>query len=346
MNSPEARIRRIVDLHFHPDRGAPYWLDKRPSLGFDPRTDIRTCADLPLLGPLPHEDLAQRPVEDFVPRSLHDRIPECITSETGGTTGAAKRTLFLPEEFEAAFITPFLLAAHRVDFPRDLHWLYIGPTGPHIIGKAARACAMAMGSIDPFSVDFDPRWARTLAEGSMARRRYLEHVLDQAEAILATQHIGVIFSTPPVLGPLSERLPDKTRHEIRGVHLGGLPSTLPFLEHLSTIGFPNACILGGYGNSLAGVCPELNPRIGQLPTYFPHGSRLLLEVDAPPGQTRGTVRFHRLDQSAFLPNVIERDEAEAVPPPPDVSGNGFTAPGLRDPKPAATAPQPAAGSLY
>ena len=41
---------------------------------------------------------------------------------------------------------PFVAAAARVHFPRELNWLFIGPSGPHIIGKAARACASAMGS--------------------------------------------------------------------------------------------------------------------------------------------------------------------------------------------------------
>jgi hypothetical protein len=180
----------------------------------------------------------------------------------------------------------------------------------------------------------------------MARRRYLEHVLEQAEAVLATQRIGVLFGTPPVLEPLGERLPLDIRQRIVGVHLGGLPSTSAFLENLATRWFPNARVMGGYGNSLAGVCPEVEIRPGRPPEYFPYGTRLVLGVDASTPGACGPVRFHRLDQSAFLPNVIERDEAVAVAPPPEALALGFVLCGLRDPKPAPAAVKPPSGGLY
>ncbi len=54
-------------------------------------------------------------------------------------------------------MTPFLKVAAATGFPADAAWLWIGPSGPHIIGKAVRELARQTGGMDPFSVDFDPR---------------------------------------------------------------------------------------------------------------------------------------------------------------------------------------------
>lgn len=341
----DEHIEHILHTHFDAKWGAPYWLEKKDRLGFDPIGDIRTPGDLSRFPPFPRHDLATRPLEDFIPKKFHGRLDEFITCETGGTTGPPARTAFRRDEFDAAFVTPFLNAAALTGFPRDEHWLFIGPSGPHPIGKAARACAAAMGSMDPFAVDFDPRWARTLSPGSFARQRYLEHVLHQAQAILSTQHVGVLFATPPVLAALGQRLGEKVRARIRGLHLGGMAADREFWRRLSDEWFPRAAVLSGYGNSLAGMCPQLEHAPRKPPEYFPHGCRLVLEVDEPEEGTRGRLRFHRLDESCFLPNVLERDEAEPVSPPAHVAGEGFTLPGLRDPRPP-SASQDQSEGLY
>lgn len=340
----DARVAEIVDLHFDPRWGASYWLERAKTLGFDPRTNVRRVEDLMQFGPMPIDVLSQRPVEDFLPRKHLSRVSECITSETGGTTGPPKRTLFLRDDFDAAFVAPFLAAAALIGFPRDVHWLFIGPSGPHVIGKAARACATAMGSVDPFTVDFDPRWVRRLAPESLARHRYLEHVLAQAEQILRTQHVGVLFATPPVLTALAQRLDASIREAITGIHLGGMAADATFWARLTTEWFPNAVGMSGYGNSLAGMCPQIAWTPEKPPEYFPHGARLLLRVAEADAHGRGRVMFHRLDESAFLPNVIERDEAAAVTidPAPD----GFQAFGLRDPRPPSGAPEARQPGLY
>jgi hypothetical protein len=345
VNAVEERLARVLDVHFDPRWGSAFWLERAGALGFDPRREIRSVGDLARLGPAPLEALSVRPLEDFVPRHLHDTLHALVTAETGGTTGPPRRTAFLREEFEEAFVTPFLRAADLVGFPRGAHWLFLGPSGPHPIGKAARACALAMGSVDPFAVDFDPRWARRLPQGSLARRRYLEHVLEQAEAVLASQRIGVLFATPPVLTALGERMEPGRRAEIVGVHLGGMAAAPGFAKELAGR-FPNATVLGGYGNSLAGMCPEVTLAPGSPPEYFPCGARLVLEVVRDPESPRGRVRFHRLDESGFLPNVLERDEAELVAPPARTRQAGFTLPGLRDPRPPEAAAEARNPGLY
>ena len=66
-----------------------------------------------------------------------------------------------------------------------------------------RELARQTGSMDPFSVDFDPRWAKRLADGSLARQRYLDHVTDQALDVLEREDVGVLFTTPPALAALA-----------------------------------------------------------------------------------------------------------------------------------------------
>jgi hypothetical protein len=331
------RIRHLLGLHFDPQEGTPFWLDQREALPFDPLTDIRSAADLCRFPPFPREALATRPVEDFVPRCFHHRLAEFIVCETGGATGPPARTVFRQDEFHAAFVTPFLAAAQCTGFPRGLHWLFIGPSGPHPIGKAARLCAGEMGSLDPFMVDFDPRWARKLDAASLARKRYVDHVLAQTESVLATQRIGVIFATPPILSALGERLPERSRLAIQGVHLGGMAADHRFWQRLTLEWFPNAVCLSGYGNSLCGMCPQVSLNPDRPPEYFPHGARLILEVAEANVQGRGLVRFHRLDESCFMPMVVERDEAEAIPAPDGAAADGFQLPGLRDPRPPVSA---------
>jgi hypothetical protein len=345
VSAVQERLARVLATHFDPRWGSPFWLERAAALGFDPRREIRTVADLARLGPMPLDALASRPLEHFLPRRFHDCPAELVTAETGGTTGPPRRTAFLRDEFVEAFVAPFLAAARLLGFPRRASWLFVGPSGPHPIGKAARACAQAMDSIDPFSVDFDPRWARRLPPDSLARRRYLEHVLEQATAILASQRIGVVFATPPVLAALAGRLDPERRAAIAGIHLGGLAAAPGFWKELAGW-FPNAKVMGGYGNSLAGMCPQLAPDPSEPPEYFPHGARLVLGVEPSDASPRGRVRFHRLDESCFLPNVLERDEAGRAAPPAAAGAAGFTLPGLRDPRPPETAPEAKSPGLY
>ncbi len=334
----DAHLRRIMALHFHPHDGSPYWLDQRRHLQFDPLSDVHSVADLPMFGDFPIEQLAERPVLDFVPRRFRHEPGDFITAETGGTTGAPKRTAYRLDEFHAAFVHPFVDAAHAMNFPRRCSWLYIGPSGPHIVGKGARACAAALGAMDPFSVDFDPRWFRKLAPGSIARDRYLDHVLEQALRILAIEPIEVLFSTPPVLAALGQQLSAVKRMEIRGVHLGGIAADSTFWNSIRRLWFPNAVVLSGYGNTLAGLCPQVQWEDGQLPSYFPHGARLQISLRKhSPEEPRGQVVFSRLDESCLLPNVAERDEATWVERPNGPGMEAFARIGIHDPRPPAEA---------
>ncbi len=346
----DARLRRVVGIHFDPDLGTPYWLDRQRSLGCDARRDIRSVDDLPILGEMTQTDLAERPLVDYIPRRFSDQMHRFIIGQTGGTTGPGVWTAYLENEFAEAFITPFEVAARHVGFPNREQWLFVGPSGPHIIGKVVRALANALGSADPFTIDLDPGWARRLAPGSFAHKRYLAHVTEQAMRIINAQNIGVLFTTPAVIESLAEEMAEHRRRAIRGIHLGGLRVRPEQLTRIHAL-FPRAVVLAGYGNTLMGCCLELDvsPSREHL-DYYPFGDRLLLDVvdhrgDAKPVGEQGTVRLTRLDESFLIVNMRERDQAVRVAPKPGVP-TGYTDAGLRNPHTPETPSARPTGGLY
>jgi thienamycin biosynthesis protein ThnN len=343
------RLRGILALHLHPRHGSEYWLRRQAELEFDVCDRIRTVGDLWRLGRTNLADLRLFPVRDFIPQTFHNRLDRFVVGETAGTSGRPCATAYREDEFETAFVTPFVHVARACGFPAGLSWLWIGPSGPHVIGKAVRAIARRTGSMDPFSVDFDPRWAKRLTDGSLGRRRYLNHVVSQALDVLEREEIGVLFTTPPTLGALATKMSDRQREAIRGVHYGGLSIAAETVNEFRDR-FPNAVHLAGYGNTLFGVLMEVADSHRMAMDYFPFRDRVLFEIVRAGDRSdahlpwpakpvvlgeRGRVMFHRLDESCLLVNVLERDEAELTPPSAEAFRLGFVAGGLRDPKPPA-----------
>jgi hypothetical protein len=348
-NAPLSNLRfqSIVEAHFHPEGGSPYWISRARELGIDPSRDLQRPEDLDLLGLMDAEALRQQSVWDFVPLRLHAGLREFITAETGGTTGTPMRTAYRGRDFQRAFVDPFLAVAGRFNFPHGKRWVYLGPGGPHVIGKAARAVARAMGSPDPFAIDFDPRWYRAQPAGGLLRRGYLEHILDQALVVLEREPIEVLFGTPPVLVAMATRLHERARRRIEAVHLGGLAAEPEEAAALREQ-FPRAVFLAGYGNTLLGMCPQIDPGL-EAPAYYPHGERLWIRLSrldavhplrelAAPGE-RGRVLASRLDKSFLIANLLDRDTAVRLPPHPHGAGLGFRHEGLGDPRPLAEVPR-------
>jgi thienamycin biosynthesis protein ThnN len=340
------RLWDLLDLHFHPCHGSRYWLRRQDELGWDVCDRVREFEDLWLLGQTPVDDLRRFPLRDFIPRTFHPIQDRFVIGETAGTSGLPRAAAYRDDEFQAAFVDPFLRVVGPTSFPRGQPWLWVGPSGPHIIGKVVRELARQTGSIDPFSVDFDPRWAKRLAEGSLARRRYLEHVTSQALDVLGREQIVVLFITPPALAALIPRMSDKQREQIRGIHYGGM-SLLPQTVNEFRDAFPQAVHLAGYGNTLFGVVMEVEDKSREALDYFPLDDRLSFHVvnwkednsspwppERLPRGKKGRVLFHRFDESTLLVGVVERDEAERVAPTPAARALGARD-GLRDPRPAA-----------
>ncbi len=345
------RLHRSLAAHFDPRTGSPYWLERQRELGFDVRADVRTVTDLAAFGPLDRGAWAERPLEELVPRPVWALRRDLVLSETGGTTGRPVRCVFTSSEFRASFGEPFVAAARARGFPVAGTWLFIGPSGPHVIGRAAALFARLLGGLEPFSVDFDPRWARAQAPGSLGERLYLEHVLDQALDVLGRERADVLFTTPPVARALAGELSAHERAAIRGVHLGGM-AIEPEAYAAIRAHFPNAVVLPGYGNSSFGVLMEVREPAregGELHLdYFPRrdgplvrvvedsGDEVHLDRDVEVGK-RGRVVFNRFDESFFLPNAVERDRAEVLAADARSLEPGWAERGVRDPRPVVAA---------
>ena len=323
----DAHLRRIVAIHFDPESGSPYWLSRQRELGLDARREIRGLADLQRLGPMPEAALRDRPILDFVPLSRREHLAGAMVTETAGTTGPPKRTIFTPEEFHAAFVEPFVQVAVASGFPRGAAWLWLGPSGPHVIGQAAAACAAAMGSPQPFSVDFDPRWFRKLPADSLGRRRYLDHLVEQALLVIHHEPVSVIFTTPVLLERLAGVMTARQRERVGGVHYGGMRVKPDLLRAAQTEWFSGAVHLAGYGNSLFGVCMEFGGPPDRTLRYFPYGARHPVTVAAD-----GRVWMSRLDPTVLIANLPERDVAGPATAPGVAPWQGFGS-GIEDPRP-------------
>lgn len=343
----EERLQEVLAVHFDPVQGTNYWLEREKKLGIDVRKEIKTLADLAIFGPMDQEALRQRPIEDFVPQGLLKHKEKLILGDTAGTTGPPKVAVYSEDEFYDAFVEYFSYVAQKRGFPKGENWLWIGPSGPHIIGKAARAVARVMGSCDPFAIDFDPRWVKKLLPGTMAWERYQQHIVDQSLAVLSCQNIGVIFTTPPILEKLSHQMAPGAKRRIKGIYCGGIALDNKLYQRFREEDFPEAIHISGYGNTLFGECLELENSPGYDLDYYPPGSRLIVRIvpldpERNPEQRpteevvygqRGQVVFHRLDKSGLIISMFERDSAVRIPPSEKGKKMGIFGDGIRNPQP-------------
>lgn len=351
-------LEAVLADHFDMRWGSPYWLRRREDLAFDPLSDLYSLEDLVAFGPFPEEDLRTYPVSDFVPRKYHARIPDFVYSETGGTTGSPKAVYFSRTEFRLGFVDPFLEVCRRIGWPTGEKWLFLGPSGPHVICQAVEPICRAMGSPPPLKVDFDPRWALKLTDRSAAKARYREHLVDQAIYLLEKEHPRILFGTPTLLERLAKRLDEGSRAQVLAVHYGGTSlSPEQYLDFRNNL-FPNAVHLSGYGNSLVGVAFEAGTEDTDRLRYFTSSDRHRIRVipmgdepfcerlamDVAPGET-GQIVVSRIDPTFFLPNLLERDQAECVLASENSTALGWSDLGISNPRPIAQ-PELSGGALY
>jgi phenylacetate-coenzyme A ligase PaaK-like adenylate-forming protein len=316
----ETHLRRMIEWHFDPATGTPFWLDRAGSLGFDPRTDVRSLADLRRF-PDVSEELRTVEVGRLIPRGRADRA--YAVYESGGTLGRPKRIVEHSSRLANLAWVSETLRCHG--FPERGHWLHIGPTGPHIVGRSVRLLAEYRKSVC-FTIDMDPRWVKRLVttERPDLVAEYVDHLLDQTEEIVANQEVRVLFITPPILEALVARtdLHERLAGTVRGLIWSGTSISPTALRLVEQELFPDAAVVGLYGNSLMGMAPQRERRPGDAyPCVFrPYWPNAQVEVVDPetgtpvPHGTRGRVLVHLLSEDMFLPNVTERDTAIRLRP--------------------------------
>ena len=316
----DAWVREIVEWHFSPETGCPFWLDYARQLDWDPRRAIRSYEDLARFGFFADEALRGGPVRRWVPRGFAGR--PVYVFETGGSTGVPKSRVSI-EDFRVDY-EMFSKTLPDEFFPKGADWLSLGPTGPRRLRLSVEHLAQYRGGIC-FMVDLDPRWVIKLVrmgQPAMAES-YKQHVVEQGLTLLrAHENIRCLFTTPKLLEALCERVSLK-KVGITGVFCGGTEMTPQFHRFAVEELLEGAYFAPTYGNTLMGLAVH-KPRAAKddyAVIYYPPVPRAVIEVvdaDTPErtvgyGET-GRVRLTTLTREFFMPRFLERDEAEREPP--------------------------------
>ncbi|MCZ7416813.1 AMP-binding protein [Streptomyces sp. WMMC897] len=324
-------LSEMLRWHFEPATGSPFWLSRVGDLDFDPLTDVKEPADLRRF-PDVSDELRTVPVEELFPKGAASSAFDVF--ESGGTVGAPKRIVDSTARTRNVDWVSEVLAQHG--FPASGHWLHVGPTGPHVVGRTVRHLAQSRGGVC-FTLDFDPRWVKRLIGSGRTElaAEYREYLLDQMELIARTQEVRVLFITPPVLEAVCARgaLHERLAATVEGILWAGTSMSPESLRQVEEFFFPRAKVAAIYGNTIMGIAPQRPREEGdEHPCVFrPYFPQSVVEVlDPETGEEveygqRGQVLMHQMSHDMFLPNVLERDTAIRVRP-----AAGDTVDGLAD----------------
>ena len=321
----DKQVRDVVEWHFDPVTGCPFWLEYAKRLGWDPRKEIRTFKDISRLGLFEDDWLRGGPVQRWIPKGFAGK--PVYVFETGGTTGTPKTRVAFND-----FRTDYELFSDTLPdeyFPKGSNWLMLGPSGPRRLRLAVEHLAQYRGGIS-FCIDLDPRWVIKLIKKGWTEhlQAYKDHCIDQAVTILQAGHdIRCMFTTPKLLESLALRL-EKMGSSIRksgitGIFSGGTEFTPQWNRFAHEELLDGSYMTPTYGNTLMGLAasapsgPENNYKI----TYYAPQPRAVIEVvdfDDPGkiveyGQT-GRVKLTTLTREFFVPGFLERDEGEREKP--------------------------------
>jgi phenylacetate-coenzyme A ligase PaaK-like adenylate-forming protein len=324
----DAHVREIVQWHFSPETGSPFWLDWAKKAGWNPATEVKCFGCLEKFPHFQDEWLRDLQPEVWVPKKLQGRPFNIF--ETGGTTGMPKQRIGWDdykvdyEEFSAK-----LSDAH---FPSGGAWLMVGPTGPRRLRLAIEHLANFRGSSCYF-IDLDPRFVKRVlaAKQFEVARDYMDHVVNQAVTILKHRKVSGLFTTPKLLEALGEKI-NLWEAGIRGVFCGGTTMAPQYVRYIveevleGRIGFYPT-----YGNTLMGLAASvpLRPEDNFSISYYAPQPRAVLRVVDPNDTTKlvdygqwGRVELTTLTREFFMPRFLERDEAIRREPRPPYAWDG------------------------
>jgi len=321
----DRHVREIVQWHFDPATGSPFWIERAKQFTFDPLTDVKGFADLHRFGLFEDEWLRGGPVRRWVPKAYADK--PVYVFETGGTTGVPKSRINVDD-----FRIDYELFSETLPddkFPKGSNWLMLGPSGPRRLRLAVEHLAQHRGGIC-FSVDLDPRWVIKLIKKGWSEhlQAYKDHVIDQAVTILQAGHdIRCMFTTPKLLEALALRLESMgttiRKIGITGIFSGGTEFTPQWNRFAHEELLDGAYMTPTYGNTLMGLAASApsGPHNGYKISYYAPQPRAVIEVVdfddenkvVEYGET-GRVKLTTLTKEFFVPGFLERDEGEREPP--------------------------------
>jgi phenylacetate-coenzyme A ligase PaaK-like adenylate-forming protein len=320
---PDELVQAAMAWHFEPETGTEFWVERAKTLDFDPRTDVKTHADLAMF-PNVTDELRNVPVRKLVPRGYGPE-PEIVSViESGGTTGAPK-ALPLMADFAQLMVGRDLASLERAGLPHDKDWLAMAPSGPHGAFEQARRAARAWGALC-FGIDMDPRWVKKQISAGHAKEAdaYAEHLLDQVTFILRNQNIGYLRCTPPMLARLVARdeLVDLVRSSVELLTWGGASMDADSRDFYQRDVFPGITISGGFGTTMA-LGSGGSQRLGDTdetifdPNLSPYTTFEVRNTETGRSVAygeRGQLVVHHVSKALLLPNNAERDEVTRIAP--------------------------------
>jgi phenylacetate-coenzyme A ligase PaaK-like adenylate-forming protein len=327
----DAQVREIIQWHFSPETGCPFWLEFAKQRNLDPRKTVHSFADLGQLGHFEDDWLRGGPVRRWLPKGFAGR--PLYVFETGGSTGVPKSRLQI-EDFWIDYEN-FSGTLPDDGFPRGADWLMLGPSGPRRLRLAIEHLAQFRGGL-AFCVDLDPRWViKLIKRGEIQEANlYKQHCVDQALTILRSHlNIKCMFTTPKLLEALADKI-DLAHYGIKGVFCGGTELTPQFHRFAREELCPGIDFMPTYGNTLMGLATHkpFDPADNYEIIYHAPQPRAVIEVvnpdnadeKVPYGQI-GRVMLTTLTKETFIPRFLERDQAIRRPPcepyPWDGAGN-------------------------
>jgi len=311
---PDAYLRTAIAWHFGADTGSPFWLRAANGLDFDPLSEVQTFADLRRFPNLVDE-LRSVPVDDLIPRGYGTPAPIPRIFESGGTTGAPKRTAQLPDWVEQ--VTRWQVEDFTAGgFIAGRGLLCLMPSGPHGVGHFDRVVAERLGSVF-HPIDLDPRWVKKLAarNATSEMAAYVDHVLEQATYVLQTQDVVNLHATPPLVEAIArdDSLVDIVNDKIRYLLLSGAHVDTDTLDLLRQI-FPNVSVAMAFGSTM--VLSQAATRVeGDSFIFDPRSPYIVFWVIDPETGAevaygeRGQVVMNHISKGTFIPNNLERDTA-------------------------------------
>ncbi|OBI93166.1 AMP-binding protein [Mycobacterium sp. 1245805.9] len=317
---PDAYLRAAMAWHFGADTGSRFWLRTAQTLNFDPLTDVKSFADLRLFPNLVNE-LRAAPVEDLIPRGYGSPPPLPQIFESGGTTGAPKRTVQMPD-WVAQVVEWQTEDFAGGGFVRGEGFLCLMPSGPHGVGYFSRLVSERLGAVF-HAIDIDPRWVKKLAARNAAAEvaAYIDHIVEQAVFVLQTQHVANLHTTPPLLEAIArnDHVVDLVNDKVRYLLLSGAHVDADTLDLLRDI-FPDTTITMAFGSTMV-LSQAVTRTDGDSFVFDPRTPYVVFWVVDPdttervPYGQRGQVVMNHISKGMFIPNNLERDLAIRMPGP-------------------------------
>jgi hypothetical protein len=316
----DAHVREIIQWHFSPETGCPFWLEAAARLDFDPREKVQAYDDLKHLGHFEDDWLRGGPIRRWLPRGLEGK--PLYAFETGGSTGLPKTRLNI-EDFQTDYE---IFGDNLPDdgFPPGSDWLMVGPTGPRRLRLSIEHLAHHRGGMC-FFVDLDPRWVNKMIKAGKMQdlELYKEHVVDQALKVLrGHDNVKCLFTTPKLLEALAEKI-SLEKAGITGIFCGGTEMNAQFNRFAREELVPGIEFVPTYGNTLMGLaCPKpFDPADDYAITYYPPLPRAVFDLMDPKAPGRrveygevGRVMLTTLTKEFFMPRFLERDEGVRAEP--------------------------------